>query len=58
MKATLTVTNLAPGETAIVRVTVHLDCEVGETPTGNILNAIEAARADGDRSPSDSRPSR
>ena len=29
LQATLTVTNLAPGETAIVRVTVHLDCEVG-----------------------------
>src|SRR5687768_13225039 len=49
LKATLTVTNLAPGETAIVRVTVHLDCEIGETPTGNILNSIEAARADGAR---------
>ena len=49
LKATLTVTNLAPGETAIVRVTVHLECEIGETPTGNILNAIESARADGNR---------
>jgi uncharacterized repeat protein (TIGR01451 family) len=49
LQATLTVTNLAPGETAIVRVTVHLECELGATPTGNILNAIEAARADGER---------
>jgi uncharacterized repeat protein (TIGR01451 family) len=48
VKGTFTVTNLAPGETAIVRMTVHLACEVGATPTGNILNAIDAARVVGD----------
>jgi uncharacterized repeat protein (TIGR01451 family) len=47
---TFTVTNLAPGETAIVRMTVHLACEVGASPTGNILNAIDAARVVGDGS--------
>jgi len=47
VKGTFTVSNLEGGETAIVRVTVHLACEVGETPTGNILNAIDAARVVG-----------
>ncbi len=47
VKGTFTVTNLEGGETAIVRVTVHLACEIGATPTGNILNAIEAARVVG-----------
>ena len=47
VKGTVTVTNLDPGETAIVRIIVHLACEVG-TPTGNILNAIDAARVVGD----------
>ena len=41
---TVTITNLAPGETAIVRLIAELTCEPGETPTGNILNAIEAGR--------------
>jgi len=49
LKGTFTVTNLAPGETAIVRMTVHLACEVGGDPTGNILNAIEGARADDEK---------
>ncbi|MGI8616662.1 MAG: DUF7507 domain-containing protein [Actinomycetota bacterium] len=44
---TFTVSNLEGGETAIVRVTVHLACEVGASPTGNILNAINAARVVG-----------
>jgi uncharacterized repeat protein (TIGR01451 family) len=44
---TFTVSNLQGGETAIVRVTVHLACEVGASPTGNILNAITAARVAG-----------
>ena len=58
IKGTVTVTNLDPGETAIVRLIVHLACEVG-TPTGNILNAIDAARVVGDGTvTSDSRPSR
>jgi uncharacterized repeat protein (TIGR01451 family) len=43
IKGTVTVTNLDPGETAIVRIIVHLACEVGASPTGNILNAIDAA---------------
>ena len=47
VKGTVTVTNLDPGETAIVRIIVHLACEIG-TPTGNILNAIDAARVVGD----------
>jgi uncharacterized repeat protein (TIGR01451 family) len=46
LRGTFTVTGLEGGETAILRVTVHLECGFG-TPTGNILNAIEAARADG-----------
>ena len=41
---TVTITNLAPGETAIVRLIAELTCEPGETPTGNILNAIESGR--------------
>ena len=45
---TVTITNLAPGEVAIVRVIAHLFCIPGETPTGNILNAIESGTADGD----------
>jgi uncharacterized repeat protein (TIGR01451 family) len=44
VKGTVTVTNLDPGEHAIVRVIVHLACLVGGSPTGNILNQIEAAR--------------
>ena len=47
IKGTVTVSNLDPGETAIVRIIVHLACEIG-TPTGNILNAIDAARVVGD----------
>jgi hypothetical protein len=47
VKGTFTVSNLEGGETAILRVTVHLACEVGASPTGNILNAIEAARVVG-----------
>ena len=47
VKGTVTVTNLDPGETAIVRIIVHLACEIG-SPTGNILNAIDAARVVGD----------
>jgi uncharacterized repeat protein (TIGR01451 family) len=47
VKGTVTVTSLDPGETAIVRIIVRLACEVG-TPTGNILNAIDAARVVGD----------
>ena len=48
LHGTVSVTNLAPGETAIVRVIVELGCLVGSSPTGNILTAIDAARADGD----------
>ena len=47
VKGTVTVSELDPGETAIVRIIVHLACEVGN-PTGNILNAIDAARVVGD----------
>ena len=47
LHGTVTVTNLAPGEVAIVRVIVQLECFPG-SPTGNILTQIEAARADGD----------
>jgi uncharacterized repeat protein (TIGR01451 family) len=47
VKGTVTVTSLDPGETAIVRIIVRLACEIG-TPTGNILNAIDAARVVGD----------
>ncbi|MGH2679715.1 MAG: DUF7507 domain-containing protein [Actinomycetota bacterium] len=47
VQGTLTVSNLEGGETAIVRVTAHLACEVGASPTGNILNAINAARVVG-----------
>jgi uncharacterized repeat protein (TIGR01451 family) len=47
VKGTVTVSNLDPGETAIVRIIVHLACEIG-SPTGNILNAIDAARVVGD----------
>jgi uncharacterized repeat protein (TIGR01451 family) len=47
LKGTFTVTGLEGGETAIVRVTVHLECEIGASPTGNILNAIDAARVVG-----------
>ena len=46
--ATVTTTNLAPGEVAIVRIIAHLFCIPGETPTGNILNAIQSGTADGD----------
>jgi uncharacterized repeat protein (TIGR01451 family) len=48
VKSTFTVTGLDASETAIVRITVHLACEVGAGPTGNILNAIDAARVVGD----------
>ncbi len=48
VKGTVTVSGLDAGETAIVRIIVHLACEVGATPTGNILNAIDAARVVGD----------
>jgi uncharacterized repeat protein (TIGR01451 family) len=51
LHGTVTVTNLAPGEEAIVRVIVELGCLVGSSPTGNILTAIDAARADGDTVP-------
>jgi uncharacterized repeat protein (TIGR01451 family) len=47
VKGTVTVTGLDAGETAIVRIIVHLACEIG-TPTGNILNSIDAARVVGD----------
>ena len=43
LHGTVTITNLAPGETAIVRLIVRLTCMAG-TPTGNILNAIQAGR--------------
>ena len=43
---TVSVTGLEGGETVIIRVVAHLECGFGE-PTGNILNAIEAARLDG-----------
>ena len=42
----ISVTNLAPGETAILRVVVILACGAG-SPTGNILNDIDSATADG-----------
>jgi uncharacterized repeat protein (TIGR01451 family) len=48
IKSTFTVSGLDAGETAIVRITVHLACEVGASPTGNILNSIDAARVVGD----------
>jgi uncharacterized repeat protein (TIGR01451 family) len=47
VKGTVTVSGLDAGETAIVRIIVHLACEIG-SPTGNILNAIDAARVVGD----------
>ena len=43
LHGTMTITNLAPGETAIVRLIVRLTCMAGH-PTGNILNAIQAGR--------------
>ena len=59
---TVTVTNLAPGETAIVRDDRASRLRGRGTPTGNILNAIQSRRVAGGgestRSPSDSRPSR
>ena len=58
LKGTLTVTNLAPEETAIVRITVRLACEVGATPTGNILNASKPPVLTAIVSPSDNRRSR
>jgi uncharacterized repeat protein (TIGR01451 family) len=49
IKGTVTVTGLDPGESAIVRIIVHLECELGGAgATGNILNAIDAARVVGD----------
>jgi uncharacterized repeat protein (TIGR01451 family) len=48
IKGTVTVSGLDAGETAIVRIIVHLACELNATPTGNILNAIDAARVVGD----------
>jgi uncharacterized repeat protein (TIGR01451 family) len=48
VKGTVTVSGLEGGETAIVRIIVHLACELNASPTGNILNAIEAARVVGD----------
>jgi uncharacterized repeat protein (TIGR01451 family) len=48
VKGTVTVSGLDAGETAIVRIIVHLACELNATPTGNILNAIDAARVVGD----------
>ncbi|HWL90845.1 MAG TPA: hypothetical protein VNP90_05725, partial [Actinomycetota bacterium] len=47
IKGTVTITGLEGGETLIVRLIVHLGCEVGATPTGNILNTIEAGRVVG-----------
>ena len=46
-KATVSVTGLQGGETAIVRIVAELGCEVGASPTGNILSSIDAARLDG-----------
>ncbi len=48
LKGTVTVSGLDAGETAIVRIIVELACELNATPTGNILNAIDAARVVGD----------
>jgi uncharacterized repeat protein (TIGR01451 family) len=48
IKGTVTVSGLDGGETAIVRLIVHLACELNASPTGNILNAIDAARVVGD----------
>ena len=48
IKGTVTVSGLDAGETAIVRIIVELACELNATPTGNILNAIDAARVVGD----------
>jgi uncharacterized repeat protein (TIGR01451 family) len=48
VKGTVTVSGLDGGETAIVRIIVHLACELNASPTGNILNAIDAARVVGD----------
>jgi uncharacterized repeat protein (TIGR01451 family) len=45
--ATVSVTGLQGGETAIVRIVAELGCAVGASPTGNILSAINAARLGG-----------
>ena len=34
MHGTVTITNLAPGETAIVRIIVHLECDAGHPRPG------------------------
>jgi hypothetical protein len=41
---TVEIEGLDAGDVVIVRLIVELTCEPGETPTGNILNAIEAGR--------------
>ena len=48
IKGTVTVSGLDAGETAIVRIIVELGCELNASPTGNILNSIDAARIVGD----------
>ena len=45
---TVRVSNLDPGEHLIVRLVVHLGCQVGASPTGNIQSAIESAGVVGD----------
>jgi uncharacterized repeat protein (TIGR01451 family) len=41
---TVEITNLDPGDVLILRLIAELTCIPGETPTGNILNAIETGR--------------
>ena len=41
---TVQITGLDPGDVVIVRLIAELTCLQGETPTGNILNAIESGR--------------
>ncbi|HEX6399257.1 MAG TPA: hypothetical protein VF108_02145 [Actinomycetota bacterium] len=51
---TVEVVGLDPGDVIIVYLIAELTCEQGETPTGNILNAIESGRVtsnDDDRIP-------
>ncbi len=40
---TVRIGGLDAADTVIVRLTVHLGCQVGASPTGNILNSIEDA---------------
>ncbi len=48
VNATISVSNLDPGEHFILRTVVRLGCQVGAHPTGNILTAINDASVIGD----------